>query len=981
MAQVFVSYSRTDRPFVMRLQQALEATHREPWIDLSDIPPSAKWMDEIRGGIEGADTFLCVLSPAYLASNTCGQELIYALECKKRMIALLHRDVDPKDVPSDVAAVNWIMFRDSDVFDTAFRQLLFALDTDLNYWHQASDLLVRSKRWATNRNDSSLALRGTELAAAEHWLAEGANKRPNPTQLQTEFITASRRVANRRRITVLSIALTAVATFAVVTSGLAIAIYQRNLTISNQDAILRAQVGNLVARNDLPNNQIDQAMLLSVEGYRQHPSLVTRDTLFSALEYSPYLEAELQAGIAPSPANARGAAVAFGGDHGNTLMYADSNGQVSLWDVSTRHRQRVISQTGRLVSAALSPDGQVLATGVIGAGLTLWNTNTGQPTRLSDQALLHPATSASGGIPLAPLYTPNIAFSPDGNSLAIWDCADQACMRGQVTLWDVRPGADVPIRHFLLNDPPVFLTLAFSPDGQLLATGDCFNACQLTLWRVNSGKILYTYPLPPNLAGGNIETLAFSPSGRTLAVGGCLDASACNVGQVVLFDMASGQVTGTPFIENAGPVGALAFSPDGQTLLTGASAGILRLWDVASRTPLAPPLLGHTDFITSAAFSPDGLHFASTDNGSNRLLLWRLTPYTTFSLPLGAGRTTSDPGIDGSAQVVFSPDGTWVATGNCAGEILLWNLNTARQARPLSPPPGSTPPHDCVRSLAFSADGQWLGEGFESGTVLVWSLSGAGAPAPAISYRRSGSQDIIGVALSPDGQYVASTTLGDSRTMLVDTQNGQILHQFTNPHIIPLGAAFSPDGSLLAVSNEDSTITLWNVQANTEDRTLSGAQSPGVALAFSPDGRTLAMLGQRGDLTLWDVANHFSVVSQISFPQPSAPLSASLMFSRDGKTLAAAEGRSVLLWDVAHQQALVSALLEPSVVINAALSPSGQLLAVALQNGPILVRYATPDQWQVEACEIANRNLTQSEWSQFFSPEPYHSTCPNQLAP
>jgi hypothetical protein len=85
MADVFISYSRKDKDFVRDLHQALEERGRNAWIDWADIPLTAKWLEEVYSGIEGADTFVFVISPDSVASKVCNQELDHAVHNNKRL--------------------------------------------------------------------------------------------------------------------------------------------------------------------------------------------------------------------------------------------------------------------------------------------------------------------------------------------------------------------------------------------------------------------------------------------------------------------------------------------------------------------------------------------------------------------------------------------------------------------------------------------------------------------------------------------------------------------------------------------------------------------------------------------------------------------------------------------------------------------------------------------------------------------------------
>src|SRR5918997_3717591 len=116
MADVFISYSRKDKDFVLALHRALEERDRDSWVDWEDIPLTAKWLQEVYSGIEDADTFAFVISPDSLSSEFCAKELEHAVENNKRMAPIWYRDVDDEAVPPDLAAHQYVYFREDDDF-------------------------------------------------------------------------------------------------------------------------------------------------------------------------------------------------------------------------------------------------------------------------------------------------------------------------------------------------------------------------------------------------------------------------------------------------------------------------------------------------------------------------------------------------------------------------------------------------------------------------------------------------------------------------------------------------------------------------------------------------------------------------------------------------------------------------------------------------------------------------------------------------
>ncbi len=195
---LFISYSRRDKPFVQNLHLALAATGQDIWVDWDDIPPVADWRQEIYRGIEAANNFIFIISPHSTASAVCGEELEHALKHGKRLIPIVWQEVSYEAVHSELAKLNWIFFREEDSFEEAMQKLLRAIATDLDYVRAHTRLVIQAHEWDSRERDHSFLLRGRGLAEAEEWLAEGERQAPQPTNLQRTYIQASRQVEIER---------------------------------------------------------------------------------------------------------------------------------------------------------------------------------------------------------------------------------------------------------------------------------------------------------------------------------------------------------------------------------------------------------------------------------------------------------------------------------------------------------------------------------------------------------------------------------------------------------------------------------------------------------------------------------------------------------------------------------------------------------------------------------------------------------------
>jgi WD40 repeat protein len=297
-------------------------------------------------------------------------------------------------------------------------------------------------------------------------------------------------------------------------------------------------------------------------------------------------------------------------------------------------------------SVAFSPNGKILASESYDKTIRLWNVTTG-----ANSACFREHTVCD---------FPCVAFSPDGATLT------SSC-GGTMRLWDVRAGRNTAtieaVHDELLDGERMKLeavrSLAFSPDGKMLANGTVFHG--IMLWNVATHKRIATLA-----THGHVTSLAFSPDGRILACGN-------GNGKVQLWNPATNKNTAT-LAGHTGDVYSVAFSPDGKTVASGGEDTTVKLWDVATRKNIAT-LKGHPvskdtlDIVFCVAFSPDGKTLVSGGQNSNCIItLWDIASRkaTTFL----KGHTAQ------VLSLAFDPSGKYLASGGADNTIKLWKMTS-----------------------------------------------------------------------------------------------------------------------------------------------------------------------------------------------------------------------------------------------------------------------------------------------------------------
>ena len=568
---------------------------------------------------------------------------------------------------------------------------------------------------------------------------------------------------------------------------------------------------------------------------------------------------------------------------------------------------------------------------VVAYDVRIWNTATGELLK----ALHHASQS----------WTTGLAFSPDGQSLAV--------ASDHVDVWEIAT------REIRLSLPEASHCVQYSDDSRLLVSTKTGQAP--ALWDAISGAEVRTF----KGHSGRVNAVALSRDGTRLASVGDVSRPGGGDderGELKVWNAHTGVEVFTAGLRTS--VQTVAFSPDGERVVAprspsvGTCATHLQVWDAASGKELLK--LPTRDEVTSVRFSPDGSRLAAACGGvtvwdydtATVIAIFREHPavclaYGPYNQQLVSGSydktvnlwkmgvhgaRTLNPGPRSGVfrRVAFNGDGAKLAAAG-GMEARVWDTVSGKEL--LKFQPGG---HIC--GLAFRPDGGALATFTADHTVDVWNaVSGERLVRPAGQDSGWSSVSVNRLTFSPDGKRLASPTLG-GRAVVWDATTGNIQRRLGTSFDSFSSVAFRPDGKYLAAAT-GGEIQLWDPITGEKVRTFTVATGSFQNLAFSANGRWLAGASSAHTVTVWDLATNKEACTLRG--HTGSVLSVS--FSADGKRLASAGADgNVKIWALPSGEETLTLFRDVEAVEDVAFSPDGKRLAIVGGDGTVRLSETEP---------------------------------------
>ena len=523
--------------------------------------------------------------------------------------------------------------------------------------------------------------------------------------------------------------------------------------------------------------------------------------------------------------------------NGDTFLSGSLDRTLRYWDMNTGAEiQRLDDHSGVILDVAISPDGRLAASSsgdetildtnddTIDRTVRVWDIETGDNIQTIE---------LGGGFVRA------VDFSPDSSQIISGAWTSQT--GGLVRLWDIETGTELQ-RFFGHTD--IITGLRFMPDGQQIVSASWDQTVRL--WDIDTGIEVTRFEHFED----RVLTLAVSTNGEHIVVGTGdyggneinRDVENATDPSVWLIDLRN-RTQVREYIDSDDWLWSLDISPDGVYAVTGSGAlrapfvdTDVRVWHIATGE-IRYRLRAHSETVEGVAYSPDGQWIVSA-GWDGLVILWDANNGVEIRRFGSEGRAHAGQ----ASAVAFSPDGQLIASGDSNGEITIWETETGTGIHNMQGHAG------LIEGLVFTPDGQSLVSASRDSTIRMWDV----ATGTEIQRFAGHANRVSDVAISPDGTQILSGGW-DLRVILWDSASGDIVREFVGHSGQVQTVAFDATGTLAISGAADTSVRVWDVTTGQELHRLDGHTNWISGVRFTPDGEFALSSGQDNIMRLWRV--------------------------------------------------------------------------------------------------------------------------------
>ena len=469
-------------------------------------------------------------------------------------------------------------------------------------------------------------------------------------------------------------------------------------------------------------------------------------------------------------------AVSYSPD-GRMLVSGSGDKTVRIWEVATG--KELLSLTGHdsyVTTVSFSPDGKTFLSGSGDNTVRLWNTQTGKAQKVFK----------------CPDVVTCASFSPNGRKIAVGliDC--------RVLLWDVKNEKIEDVIYGMGGNGVVF-----GPNGERIVA-DSYDHFSLFIWDIKRRGVTDTLYLGARRAYA--KSIAISPDGTIIAAG------SYNYNAVQIFKKEEEDTWSECYSklqEENSPVSAVAFSPDGKTLVYGMQDNSIKQlnFDNVKETVVREEALSS---ISSITINPDETRVA-IGLQDNTIRVWDLSSLNEIMVLRG-----------NDGNVIYSPDGKMLASCSKDNSIIVRDAKTFNKLYELKGHANSL--------IVFSPDSRMIASS-DNKRIIVWDISSQ----KVVTVMKGHSEAITCLEFGPDGGKIASGSWDDT-IRIWDVHSGKLLTVFDGHSDYINSISYSPNQKIIASASADGTIKLWNYKSRKE---VLSVNTHATSVSFSPDGRLL----------------------------------------------------------------------------------------------------------------------------------------------